>query len=304
MFSYTEEIQKIYPTRKTAKEKRDFRRYLLDNLRRMGYETREEQGGSAVNVVAGDPRAAAYLVTANYDTPSASIFPAFASATSVPLYVLWQAVTAAVMIAACFVVSIGISFALQAAGLAFPLFCVLVALLIVLARYGPGRKKNANVNTSGLGTALDIARDLPKEAQGKVAFVFFDQGESGMGGSAAYRKAHKGEVNEQVVFHFYAVGEGDELLLLPSNRQRWDGDASAALERAVQGTEKKRVKVIEKGLVYYPSDQRRFRFSYLVGAFRKNPVLGYYRFRRVNDNVCDGENVETLRRGFIKFFEE
>jgi len=304
MFSYTEEIHKIYPVRKSAKEKRDFRKYLADNLRRMGYETHEEQGGSAVNVVAGDPGVATYLVTANYDTPSAAILPAFASATNVPLYVLWQAVAAAIMMVLCFAVSIGVSFALSAPGLAFPLFCMLSALVIVLARYGPASGKNANVNTSGLGTVLDIARDLPKEARDKVAFVFFDQGESGMGGSAAYRKAHKGEVNEQVVFHFYAVGEGDEILLLPSNRQRWDGDTSAALEKAIEPLEGKRLQVIEKGLVFYPSDQRKFRFSYLVGAFRKNPVLGYYRFRRVNDNVSDGANAEMLRRGFIKFFEE
>ena len=187
---------------------------------------------------------------------------------------------------------------------AFPLFCLLAALVIVLARYGPAAKKNANINTSGLGTVLDIARDLPKNARDRVAFVFFDQGESGLGGSAAYRKAHKNDVNEQVVFHLYGVGEGDELLFLPSNRQRWDGDTSSAIEKAFLPAEGKRVKVVEKGLVYYPSDQRKFRFSYLVGAFKKSPVLGYYRFKRINDTVSDGVNAEMLRQGFIKFFEE
>ena len=150
---------------------------------------------------------------------------------------------------------------------------------------------------------LDIY-DNNKEARDKVAFVFFDQGESGMGGSAGYRKAHKNDVNQQVVFHLYGVGEGDEMLFLPSNRQRWDGDTSSTIERAFLPAEGKRVKVVEKGLVYYPADQRKFRFSYLVGAFKRSPVWGYYRFKRINDTVIDGANAEMLRRGFIKFFEE
>ena len=304
MFSYVTEIQKMYPARKSAKEKAEFRAYLLDNLDRMGYEVRTERGGSAVNVVAGDPSTASYLITANYDTPAAALIPIYASATNVPLYVLTQVLMAAVLVVACFAVSVGISFAMQAPGLAFPLFCLLAALMIVLARYGKSSKKNANVNTSGLGTALDIARDLPEEARDKVAFVFFDQGESGMGGSSAYRKAHKNEMLQQVVFHLYAVGEGDEILFLPSNRQRWDGDTSAALERCILPPEGKQVKIVEKGLIYYPSDQRKFRFSYLVGAFKKSPVLGYYRFKRIHDTVSDGANAELLRQGFIKFFEE
>ena len=304
MFSYTTEIQKIYPVRKSAKEKADFRRYLVDNLDRMGYDVREERSGSAVNVVAGEPSCAAYLLTANYDTPAAALIPIFDSATNVPFFMLTQMLMAAVMIAGCFVVSIGVSFAMQEPILAFPLFCLLSALVIVLARYGPGAKKNANINTSGLGTVLDIARDLPKNARDRVAFVFFDQGESGLGGSAAYRKAHKNDVNQQVVFHLYGTGEGDEMLFLPSNRQRWDGDTSSAIEKAFLPAEGKRVKVVEKGLVYYPSDQRKFRFSYLVGAFKRSPVWGYYRFKRINDTVSDGVNAEMLRQGFIKFFEE
>lgn len=63
--------------------------------------------------------------------------------------------------------------------------------VIALVMIGPANKHNANDNTSGVVTLLEIARSLPESQRGKVCFVLFDLEEAGLIGSAAYRKAHK-----------------------------------------------------------------------------------------------------------------
>lgn len=306
MSHIAEEILNLYPVRKTAEQKREFRGWLKRYLERSGYSVKEEKSGRSVNVVVGDPTVAKYVISANYDTAARSVFPGFASVTNPVFFIIYQVLIAALQIIACFLAALGVTFVLDAPGAAFPLFCLLVFLLICLSLYGPANRHNANANTSGLATVLEIAKGLTKEARDDVVFVFFDNGECGMTGSTAYRKQHKRDAAEQVVFHFYACGDGDELLLVPNNRERWDEVTVGKLEKHVLPSETKRVKIVDKGLVYYLADQRRFRFSFLVGAFHHKKALGYFqaKLRTNKDTVCDGENIALLSRGFIKFIEE
>ena len=56
---------------------------------------------------------------------------------------------------------------------------------------GPANKHTANDNTSGVITLLEASLSMPDEDRKQVCFVFFDNEEKGMFGSAAFTKAHR-----------------------------------------------------------------------------------------------------------------
>ena len=87
--------------------------------------------------------------------------------------------------------------------------------VIALVMIGPANKHNANDNTSGVVTLLEIARSLPESQRGKVCFVLFDLEEAGLIGSAAYRKAHKKASDSQLVLKSGLRGRRGSHSLLP-----------------------------------------------------------------------------------------
>ena len=75
--TYLDYINKTYPARKTAEEKENFRKYIVDELSKNGIEARIERtrDGKNDNIIVGDPSTAKAVFTAHYDTPARSIFP-------------------------------------------------------------------------------------------------------------------------------------------------------------------------------------------------------------------------------------
>ena len=67
-----EQINEKFPIRRTAAQKEDFRKWVLEQMAGMGYHARVEENdkGKHLNVVAGDPDKAKITVTAHYDTPA------------------------------------------------------------------------------------------------------------------------------------------------------------------------------------------------------------------------------------------
>ena len=61
----------VYPVRRTAGQKAEFRKWLLSELKKSGWRAHEETYGKfngSVNVVAGDPDRASVFLCAHYDT--------------------------------------------------------------------------------------------------------------------------------------------------------------------------------------------------------------------------------------------
>ena len=170
-------------------------------------------------------------------------------------------------------------------------------LLLILMFAGPANPSNANDNTSGVVTILEILRTLPENQRHKVCFVLFDLEEAGMLGSSAYRKAHKKATNTQLVLNMDCVGDGDHILIFPNKKLRKDPQRLTSLYKACGYFGKKSLLVHEKGMFVYPSDQTNFPYGVAIAACNRRKGLGYFysRIHTPRDTVLDETNVNLLR---------
>ena len=133
--------------------------------------------------------------------------------------------------------------------------------LLFLLILGPANKTNANDNTSGVVTLLEIAATMPENQRHKVCFVLFDLEENGLIGSASYRKKHKKTSDYQIVLNLDCVGDGDNLMMFPTKQLRKNRRKLTSLYRACGYFGQKSLLLHEKGASIYPSDQKHFPYG-------------------------------------------
>ncbi len=304
MTDITQTILTEFPVRKTTKQKEAFRLWLCHQLKQMGYKPALESRGSSTNVVCGDVQRARYLVSAHYDTCASLGLPDPVTPCDPLLYLLYQGTVALGLLAVSFLAALAVSFPLGMPGLFLPLLLLFYLGSFWLLLAGPANRQNANNNTSGVATLLAVMDRLPREARKRVCFVFFDDREKGMLGSAAFRRQHGLELRQDLVhICLDCVGDGDYLVLVPSKQCRWDGELLDALRENVTAGEGKTVDIRLGGYFLYPSDCRRSKRHILVSAFHRKPFVGYYTLRTRTrwDTVLDRENVRLLSQGLVRF---
>ena len=309
-----------FPVRKTKVQKADFRTAVQSYGEKLGYPVTVEQGSfGAQNVLLGNPENAKYLVTAHYDTCARMMLPNFITPCNVLVYLMYQlclllmiAIGAILLSMVEGVVLAGIAVFLgHHLGDAWILFVGLVApalygfsslLLVLMLIIGPANKQNANDNTSGVVTLLEIARTLPENQRHKVCFVLFDLEEAGLIGSASYRKKHKKATDHQLVLNLDCVGDGDHLRMFPTKPLRKDRRKLTSLYRACGYWGKKSLLVHEKGASVYLSDQKHFPYGVGICALRNRKKLLYLsRIHSQKDTVLDITNVNILRAALTTF---
>lgn len=295
-----------HQVRKTAGQKEAFRQWLLPQLKKMGYLVYEESvTGGAVNVIAGEPAKAKFLLTAHYDTCPKMPVPNFITPFAPIPYFAYQALLALGIFVLCALLSLVIGFVIQQPKLVMLLLYLLLAAALILLITGPANPHTANDNTSGVATLLEIAAALPPKLRKQTAIIFFDKEERGLAGSRGYKRKHAKELDGQTVINFDCVGDGDYLLLMPSKHSRWDGELLDALSEAYQNTDKKQFCLRTQGNVVFPSDHRSFKYHVAVAAAKPIKLVGYYidRIHTAKDTVLDEENVSVLRDATIRFLE-
>lgn len=296
----------VHPVRKSAGQKAEFRQWLLRELKRAGWKAREETYGKlngSVNVVAGDPERAEVFLCAHYDTGSRMLLPNFVSPTNIPAHVCYHLVSALALVAAAFALSFAVSFPLNQPGLMLPLFLVLAVAGLWVAAYGPANENNANGNSSGVLALLAAAREAGFDK--RVCLVFLDNSERTLLGASAFKKKHAEQASKRLFINLDCVGDGEDLLLIPSKYSRWDGELLSALEEAFPEGEEMRPIVLAKGLQYYPSDGRKFKFHVDLCACRYLAGLGYYipHLRTKKDTVLEEGNITYIARGLSGFLK-
>ena len=315
------DVLSAYPVRKTKRQKQAFRDAVQLYAEKQGYPVAVEKGSfGARNVVIGDPEKARYLVTAHYDTCARMILPNWITPCNIWLYLGYQlllvfliyAVSVAVGLVACFGVMIAYGFLAEVSETAvmaqigtntfavvFPVVWVLNMLLLI---FGPANQHNANDNTSGVVTLLEIARTMPENQRNKVCFVLFDLEEAGLIGSASYRKAHKAASNRQMVLNLDCVGDGDHIRFFPTKKLKKDRKKLTSLYRACGYFGKKDILVQEKGLFLYPSDQSQFPYGVGICALKKTRLgLAMGKIHTSRDTTLDEINVNILRAALTTF---
>ena len=286
-----------FPVRKTGKQKAAFRVALQSYAQRMGYSYREEKGrfGSR-NLILGNPESASYLITAHYDTCAALPFPNLITPCNLFLFCLWQVVLSAAIILLAVMAGTAAGMLTQDHPLGFWIGYLCFWMILVMIYVGPANRNNANDNTSGVVTVLEIARTLPENQRKKVCFVLFDLEEAGLIGSSCYRKKHTQEISRQLVLNFDCVGDGDCLMMFPTGRLKKDKNRMAVLETMVGKFGKKTLRIRKRGFSVYPSDQMCFPYGVGICALRKGR-LGLYlsRIHTRRDTVLENTNVNILR---------
>lgn len=312
------DIARMFPVRKTTVQKLAFRSAVQRYAERLGYDTCVESARKGCsNLIIGNPRQAKYLITAHYDTAAKMPVANRLYADNPLMYVLWQLVIAFVtMLIPLLIAALGSVIACivfmqrnpflntgHMTGLAAVVFLILfvVGYLVSYAmlNIGPANPHNANDNTSGVLTLLEIMYSIPENQRHKVCFVLFDLNKRGLAGSAAYRKAHRWEIRDQLVINLSCVGDGEHILLSPANKQK-DKSKLAPIYKCCGYFGDRSILVQEKGRPIHPSDHKRFPYGINISAYHKGKT-GHYidRIHTPGDTNLDLTNVNLLRAAIV-----
>lgn len=291
-----------FPVRKTKSQKQVFRDAVQSFAEGLGYPVTIEKGRfGSQNVVMGDPETAKYLVTAHYDTCARMPFPNFIMPCNVLVFVMCQ-LGKWLLIA---FVSIVIS---TLCGMVFGKWSIAPAAvfsvlgLVALSIIGPSNPSNANDNSSGVVTVLEMLRCFPENQRHKVCFVLFDLEETGLIGSASYRKTHRNATDNQIVLNLDCVGEGDQIRMFPSKALKEDRKRLTSLYKACGYFGKKNLLVHEKGFAVYPSDQMYFPYGVGICSLKQNKHGLYVsKIHTPKDTVLEETNVNILRAALTSF---
>ena len=315
MTEQSNQIMAEMQVRKSKKQKENFRAWLCRELEAAGYAPTVEKGFAARNVVVGDPDRAKVLLTAHYDTQAVLPIPNFITPRNLFFFLLYQiAIVLPLLIVVVVVEGILIAAAHAAAeagalgaesvfmGLMPLSSMVICAFFIWWILDGKANKHTANDNTSGVLTLVETALALPPEHRGRVCFVFFDNEEKGMFGSAAFAKAHKNVKKKTTVLNFDCVGDGDSIQFFPQKKLKKDEDTLKRMEAAFLPAGGKDVQVV-RGFSMYPSDNANFKKGAGVCALKHKKVVGYYmdRIHTSKDTVLDEANIALLRDGALRY---
>ena len=295
-------ILEQFPVRKTKQQKQAFRDAVCGYAEKLGYPcTVERRNLSCQNIVLGDPEGAKYLVTAHYDTCANMLLPNLITPCNFGLFLLYQILLVVAMIVVSVASGLLLGFLFGRSVMMVTIFVVYWTLLLLLL-FGPANRSNANDNTSGVVTLLEIARTMPVNQRHKVCFVLFDQEELGLLGSSFYRSRHRKASNTQMVLNLDCVGDGDHLRMFPTKRLKQDKRRLSSLYRACGYFGKKDLLVQEKRFSIYPSDQMNFPYGVGICALRKKRKTLYLsRIHTKKDTVLEETNVNILRAALTTF---
>ena len=291
-----------FPVRKSKQQKRNFRKAVCTYAENLGYPVSVEKGNLGCNnVVIGNPEKANYLVTAHYDTCARLPFPNFLMPCSLTVFLIQQIVLWLSIILICALLG-AISRLVLGEWAVAPVSCIILFGIVGLMITGPANQSNANDNTSGVVTLLEILRTIPENQRNKVCFVLFDLEERGLIGAASYRKAHRSTTDRQIVLNLDCVGDGDHLRMFPSKALLKNRKKLTSLYKACGYFGKKELLVHEKGFSVYPSDQMVFPYGVGICALNKNKYGLYVsKIHTSKDTVLDETNINILRAALTTF---
>lgn len=296
------DIPKQYPVRKRKKQKQAFRDGVTAYAQSLGYAVRTEMGTfRCQNLILGQPETANYLITAHYDTCARMLLPNFIAPCNPVVFWSYQVLLVVLLLAAALAAGTVAVVLTKSSTIAQLVALVVYWVLLLAMLIGPANKHNANDNTSGVVSLLEIARSLPENQRSKVAFVLFDLEEAGLWGSASYRKAHKVETDKQIILNLDCVGDGDELVLFPTQKLKKDTAKLNSLRPVCGQFGKKSIAIRERGFSVYPSDQKNFPYGVGIAAFHRKKGIGLYcsRIHTNRDTILEITNVNLLRAALI-----
>ncbi len=293
MNEISKEILEKYQIRKSKKQKEEFIEFLRAHFPQL---TVEKGGfGGNRNIVIGDVSTAKTVFGAHYDTCAVMPLPNFIMPKNVLISFLYSFLLVIPMLIITFLVTFFFALATDMPELSSTVGLAVYFLMFFLMLMGPANKHTVNDNTSGVITLVELLSSMSTEELESCAFVFFDNEEKGLLGSAFFAKKHKKEMKNKVLINFDCVSDGDHIMVIPS-KKAYPAYAEKLSTAFKQFEGKGKTVLVEKpDWVYYPSDQGNFKQSVGVAAFKKCK-LGLYmdRIHTPKDTVMEEENIELI----------
>jgi Zn-dependent M28 family amino/carboxypeptidase len=184
-------------------------------------------------------------------------------------------------------------------------FLPTMALPILIFTAGKPNPHTVNDNTSGVITLCEIWAAMTEQQRAKTAFVFFDNEENGLLGSAYFRNLHKKDgLDKKLMINFDCVSDGEHMLfVLNKPALKNYGEAFAA---AFPSTDDHTVWLESASNTLYPSDQGNFPVSAGVAALKKKKGIGLYmnRIHTPKDTVLQEQNISYLTAGTLALIDK
>ena len=300
----TELSQKIlndYQIRKTKKQKQAFTELLQMYIPTL--QVQKMGVPQSRNLIIGDPQTAKVLLTAHYDTCAQLPFPNFITPKRPLISILYSFLVIIPWLALIFLLNVLLSQVITDYLLHYWISLACYGIVMWMMLSGPACKHTANDNTSGVITLIEIYHALPDDLRDKVCFVFFDNEEKGVIGSAQFRKRYKKEMKEKLLINFDCVSDGDYFLLGISKQA--NQKYRVPIAQAFTSGQNKTVMLENLKKVYYPSDQAGFPVAIAVAALKHSKFFGYYmdRIHTKRDTVFEESNIAFLTEKTITLID-
>ena len=233
----------------------------------LGVRVTVEESGRVIrsrNLVFGDADRARTIITAHYDTCAWMPTGAVTTPGCWPLLVLTELAQ-----------------------------LVLLLPLLAIMFFGVSNPHTANDNTSGVLLVLLLMARLKDRPD--VAFVLFDNEETGLWGSQAFMKAHP-QAARRFLLNLDCVGDGDTLLLTGMPRGLRMPQA-VRLQRAMEAAAPQYGMRTADGAFpkwLYPSDQMLFPRGTAFAALKGKKLLYLNRIHTPRDTVLEERNISCL----------
>ena len=304
MTQLSETILEHWQVRKTRKQKTAFIEFLTSQMP----EVKVEQGGfgNNRNLVVGDVKSADVILGAHYDTCARLPFPNFMPPQNILLYLAYSLLISIPFFLVAGVVNMALHLLTDD-------FLILywstlltgMGLMLLVMMGGPANPHTVNDNTSGVITLCEIWAAMTEEQKARTAFVFFDNEENGLLGSAFFRKLHRKDgLKHKLMINFDCVSDGDHILfVLNKPALKVYGDEFVA---AFPSTEEMKAHIESTSNTMYPSDQAGFPVAVGVAAMKKKKLVGLYlnRIHTPRDTVMRRENISYLTAGTLNLLKK
>lgn len=256
-----------HEVRRTKKQKTAFLTWVTGYAEDLGVRVTVEESGKAIhscNIVFGDVDKARTIITAHYDTCAWMPTGAVTTPGCWPILLLTELVQ-----------------------------LVLLVPLLAIMFFGVSNPHTANDNTSGVLLVLLLMAQMKDRPD--VAFVLFDNEETGLWGSQAFIRAHP-QAARRFLLNLDCVGDGDTLLFTGVPRGLRMPQA-VRLQKAMEEIAPRYGMSTAGGAFpkwLYPSDQMLFPRGTALAALKGRKLLYLNRIHTPRDTVLEERNLLCL----------
>ncbi len=302
--NYLNNINELYPIRKTEKQKEEFRNYIINETKKFNKSCNiETLNKKHNNIIIGDINKAKVIFTAHYDTPASSLIPNLMVPRNLLIGYLYHFGYPFILA----LISLAISFGLKSIlnldyTFTIILYLILYFGLFILCTRTFTNKHNKNDNTSGVSTILSL---ISKNDSDNVSYILFDNEEKGLLGSKAFNKKYKSILTDKMVINLDCVGFGNNVIVIAKDNTINLPEYQILLN-SLNSDENYNV-------VYFPfkgsmsnSDHKNFNCGVGIMTCKKAKIIGYYtpRIHTKWDTVADLNNINFISNKLNNFINK